>query len=349
MGLTEGQSNGHRFGVEYIHAMELLPRPVLGLDSSGAIRLFNREAERLTGLAREELLERPPFDTVFTSASEGDRTRVLELLARGSGESTVVVLPTRAGRGRHRHLRWTLVRAPKDTDIVLYAFGEDPNDDAITDIASLGTSLAHEIRNPLNGALLHVRVLERALRARGINGECGEALAVVRSEIQRLAALVTEFLEYALPTPAQLRRVEAAKIVERVRARSADRLRQADVGFDVQAEDISLWTDSERLERALDELLANAIEASPAGASVVLRLGRADDGVSIEIEDAGPGVTDAGLALFSPFVSTKPKGTGLGLAVVRRIVTDLGGEVCYERRGVRTVFRIFFPEPAIQS
>jgi PAS domain S-box-containing protein len=329
--------------------MELLPRPVLGLDSSGAIRLFNREAERLTGLAREELLERPPFDTVFTSASEEDRTRILELLAREGAESAVVVLPTRAGRGRQRHLRWTLVRAPRDAVVVLYAFGEDANADPAPDVAALGTSLAHEIRNPLNGALLHVRVLERALRARGINGECKDALGVVRAEIERLAALVTEFLEYALPTPAQPRRIEASKIVERARAACADRLREAGVALEVEAEGISLWTDAERLERALDELLSNAVEASPAGGSVVLRLGRGAGGVAVEVEDAGPGVSDPSLALFSPFVSTKPKGTGLGLAVVRRIVTDLGGEVCYERRGGRTVFRIFFPDPVVQS
>jgi signal transduction histidine kinase len=95
------------------------------------------------------------------------------------------------------------------------------------------------------------------------------------------------------------------------------------------------------MARALDNLLRNAVEASPEGATVQATVH--DDGMvlSIRVEDRGPGVPPGRAGeLFEPFFTTKPEGTGLGLAISRAIARAHGGDVVYGRNGDATHFEL---------
>ena len=113
------------------------------------------------------------------------------------------------------------------------------------------------------------------------------------------------------------------------------------------------WFDPRKLERALYNLLLNACEAAPVvGGRVEVTIGENAGSISIEVSDNGPGVADSIRdKLFHPFVSYgKENGTGLGLAVVQKIVQDHGGEIVVERTAdSRTVFRIVLPGRLLEA
>ena len=110
---------------------------------------------------------------------------------------------------------------------------------------------------------------------------------------------------------------------------------------------VSGWFDQRKLERALYNLLLNACEAAPAvGGQVEVTAAEVAGSITISVADNGPGIAESiRERLFHPFVSYgKENGTGLGLAVVQKIVQDHGGEIAVERTAQgRTVFRIVLP------
>lgn len=343
-------------GLEYIHAVELTDVAVVGLDAKGAIRLFNAAAERMSGFARDEVLEQPFVDTLLASSSDVHRPLVGELLSGATGRCTELTCAMRTRAGESRELSWKLMRLPRGTpaDVILFAFGEDLTEERaqakrardaekVATVAALGTNLAHAIRNPLNGALLHVVLLERSLTRRGTDGECKEALDVIEKEVQRLSTMVTEFLEFAQPTPPVFAPVSARALAGQVARLVGGRFERVDVVLDVEVDDVVLQTDSVKLGRALEQLLANAVDASPKGGHVVLRVSERGHEISIEVEDHGAGLADPTLCVFHPFVSTKASGTGLGLAIVQRTVADLGGAVTFRSRPGSTVFAVSLP------
>jgi signal transduction histidine kinase len=109
---------------------------------------------------------------------------------------------------------------------------------------------------------------------------------------------------------------------------------------------LSGWFDQRKLERALYNLLLNACEAAPPlGGTVEITAAEVAGSITISVADDGPGIAESiRERLFHPFVSYgKENGTGLGLAVVQKIVQDHGGEIVVERTQGRTVFRIVLP------
>ncbi len=310
-------------------AVEAAPVLVVATDAAGAITLFNRAAERLTGYAQDEILGR---DFAAVLLPEHVRAPIDRFDAD-------VELPLATRAGKMRMVRWRMARA----EGITFAFGVDVTEDAsarerdqqerrLAALGTLMTGLAHELRNPLNGAQLHAAFLERALA--GGTPEMHDAVRVVKTEIQRLARLVDEFLEFAQPRPLALAVVDVRALAQRVVADAKS------VRLDLPLTEVSLEADAGRLEQALRSLVANAVEAG--ARDVVLRVRREPRWVRFEVEDDGPGL-DPRAPVFDAFYTTKADGTGLGLAIVHRTATDHGGTVDVDSRPGCTLFRLRLP------
>lgn len=196
-------------------------------------------------------------------------------------------------------------------------------------LAALGqvsAVLAHEIRNPLAALKGHAQLLEE-----GLEGKKQERAARVVSEAERLEKLTKSLLAFS--RTAQLEPTET-DVGQLARSLAAD---------DVVVTGEATWVlDEERLRRVLTNLVENARQA---GGPVELSV-TADRQLMIEVRDHGPGVpADERTRIFEPFHTTRTKGTGLGLAVVHRIVKLHGGTVeVLDHPDGGAVFRIELPE-----
>lgn len=213
-------------------------------------------------------------------------------------------------------------------------------------IGRMASSISHDLRHSLAAIVANSEFLCDS-HLTPVQRE--ELYQEVRTGVNLMTDLIDSLLEFARTreslTPAYgnvaetiQRAVQAVRLHPRHHARSIDVL---------CGNHLSAWFDQRKMERALYNLLLNACEAAPvAGGKVEIAAGEVSGGITISVADNGPGVADSIRdRLFHPFVSYgKENGTGLGLAVVQKIVQDHGGEIFVERTAEgTTVFRIVLP------
>ena len=212
----------------------------------------------------------------------------------------------------------------------------------------MAAMLAHEIRNPLQSIGQAVEILsDRRSHKRG------EAGRIMKEEVQRLDHLVSDMLDYAQPLYPKPERVVISDVIHAA-IRQVDVLGNMDIHLDCIANEIEIDTDHLRL--VLDNLLRNAIHASPEVASICIRFDTANHGEwKLEVIDAGGGVPEAMKKhLFEPFVSSKPDGAGLGLATVWQVCQSNGWKIAVDDAGKKgktrgAVFAVTGPMDVVRN
>jgi len=200
--------------------------------------------------------------------------------------------------------------------------------------------IAHEVRNPLGGLELYAGLLRDALAG---EPERLAEVARIERELGHLRTVVSEFLDYARRPAPELASVAVRPLLEEVR--ELTRSPGVPVSVDAPAA-LAVRADAGQLRRALLNLARNATGVMQGRAGgVVLAAAVSGAGVRIEVRDRGPGVpAELREKIFTPFFTTREKGTGLGLAFVREIVRDHGGDVRVDDApGGGAVFRIELP------
>ncbi len=343
---------------DVIEAADLV---VLGFDPDRRLVIANAKAERLTGYARDELLAGDVFQLLFGVRGPQMRQAWLEGGPARSGAAIECETLTRSGRSRL--VRWYLSEhevGSRDDVPSVVVLGLDVTherelerrarqNERLAAAGALAAGLAHEIRNPLNGASLHLSVLDRALgRAPAASEEAREAVAVLRAEIRRLGALVTDFLDVARPKPLSRADSDMNEVARAVHTLLAPEAASRNVSFRLEpfAFPAQASFDGERMKQVLVNLVRNALEAVQPGGTVTMRVRRLPRDVELDIVDDGPGIADPNAPIFDAFYTTKDRGTGLGLSIVQRIVTDHGGEVGFTSQPGATVFTVRLPVSA---
>lgn len=270
-------------------------------------------------------------------------SRRVQRLQQGLGNEPALDLPRLARTG--------------DIDLdrlvgALNAAGERLNDarqqasasERLAAVGRLSAGLAHEIRNPLMAMRLKAEnalASDDPVRAR-------TSLQNVLGQITRLETLLSNLLATTHQKPLTIHQVDLVQLLKRHADTHREMADRKTVAITVACESPNAicGCDETEIGRAVDNLLINAIEASPAGGTITMQVAQRGKSSVIRIADEGPGV-DASVSarLFEPFVTGRAEGTGLGLAIVREIARAHGGEARYIQLVKGAAFELEFPCP----
>jgi PAS domain S-box-containing protein len=334
-------------------------------DADGKVALFNRKATQTSGVAAVNALGMDFVDS-FIAPSDRSRVRDAIIQARG-GERSNEVEADFVTVSSPRRIRWHLSSERKGLVVgFVYAVGVDvterrtlekraANAEALSTMGTLAMNLAHEVRNPLNAAVLQLHLLERDVGKLRLEETTSKALLkrteIVGAEIGRLNRLLTEFLDLARPRGIAREPVHLGSLVEEVLALESDTLTSSGVSLerDLDADGCVAIGDREKLKQVVINLVVNAIEAMKEGGTLSARAACEGGKVVLTLEDTGVGIEAAHMhEVFEPFFTTKEAGTGLGLSIVRKIIDQHDGDVHIEsHRGKGT--RVTLTIPAAPS
>ncbi|MCF5175314.1 HAMP domain-containing protein [Pseudomonas sp. PA-6-1D] len=216
--------------------------------------------------------------------------------------------------------------------------------DRLHALGEVAMGLAHEIRNPLGIIKTATQLLHRRV---DLPDTDKRHLEYVISEVSRINDLITEFLDFAKPNP-PLRVLQAARpVVEEILGFCSPELatHNIDAHIDDQAPGATIYADAKQLKQACLNLILNAIDAMPEGGRLTLGIRSVDGNTVISIADTGQGIpADMIERIFTPFVTTKASGTGLGLAKVYSIMESHDGSIeCASEKDAGATFSLYIP------
>lgn len=310
---------------------------LIALDADYHVRQANAAVEALTGASEAELLGAPWVER-FVREESRDHTKehLADVIAQPHDAPFVETVE--AANGELRQVSWLSRALPTPAGTWIFRAGLDVTDqladqararraEKLAAVGTLAAGLAHEIRNPLNGASLQLQVLERRLEKAAVQANWRGPVQVVREEITRLGRLVEEFMSFARPRALEARAVDLQGLLNKVLtlcARDAE-ARGVELSSNID-EGATAHGDADRLTQVFLNLTRNAIEASPTGERVELSARRLGNAVLVSVRDRGAGIPDEVRdRVFEPFFTTKEGGTGLGLAICHSIIEQHGG------------------------
>jgi len=327
---------------------------LVALDGDHRVTAVNRAAEQITGVPAASAVGQPwglYDDGVALDAIAGE----IETSGRGSAWREVTLLRTdgeeipvrmtfsalRDGDGR----RIGLIVACEDLSAIREMEARMRAADRLATVGRMAANIAHEIRNPLASLSGAVEVL-----AGGAPDETRERLAqIVLKETGRLNGIIREFLEYARPAPLSRMSVNVAEAVDEVLVLLEHRATPGTLKTVREFAPAVTWSvDVQQFRQAVWNLCLNAVQAMPEGGELRVTIAPVAGRLLVRITDTGEGIAPDDLGhIFEPFFSTRPDGSGIGLALVHRIVQDHGGEIDVQSRpGHGSTFTITVPADA---
>jgi len=195
------------------------------------------------------------------------------------------------------------------------------------ELEQMGAQLSHELKNPLQA----IRILVQLSARHVADPEARERLQVAQSEVERMDSIIKEYLSFSRPfDKLHPKRVALGAMVDEVIAVLEEGASAAGVVLRRNGE-AHAEADPRRLREALHNLISNALEACSRGGHVEVEISQRDGGARIVVRDSGRGMSrDVLERLGKAFFSTRPEGTGLGVAMARAAFTQHGGALVYE-------------------
>lgn len=330
---------------------------VLVCDKRNTFLMSNKAAERLLPLSIQHFAERPPVWELIDDVhiSEFIRKSLLDQDAVDEAEFCLQV----PGAVRIISLRiGPLVSKGRiqGTVISISDISEKRNREArlrraesLAKLSTVAAGVAHEIKNPLGAISIHIQLIQRLLGTQTCSypSDVNAYLGVITEEIDRLNAIVVDFLFAVRPMDIQLLRGDLRDVIEDVVHLMAPELEQQSIALDVRPEgsQADILMDERYIKQAILNLVKNAVHAMPEGGTLRLRTYLHENSVCLDIEDSGVGMNQEVLdKIFEPFFTTRDFGSGIGLTLVYKIVKEHGGEISVEsQEGRGSTFTLSFP------
>lgn len=329
---------------------------LMTLDEAGVVLQANRSALGIFDRSAKDVVH---HDIESVLPGLVDRIRAFSL-AQGANNSERFDFVYRDPNGDKLTLEMIVSALPADSEIGGYVITfqdltrfrrleyQMRQSEKMAAVGQLAAGIAHEIRNPLASISGSIQLLRSSFSVR--QEDESRLMTIVLKEIDRLNNLITEFLDFVKPTPLKEDPIDINGLVKDIlELLKLNQGLRADVvqvlNLNAQQE---IAGDRDKLKQALLNIIINAYQAMGDVVEPQLNISSIDRGdlVILKIRDKGCGIDEVGLRkIFEPFHTTKPKGTGLGLAVVHKIVENHGARIFVESaKGVGTEFTLEFPK-----
>jgi PAS domain S-box-containing protein len=325
---------------------------VVAVNREGRITLFNRAAEKLFGKPSEQAIGKQCRDIIGKETSlldetlaSGQEVRDQEVSYQMNGHKVIFSVTTTLLRNTQGEID-SAVAVLKDLTEKRAWEERLRRQEKLTAMGELASGVAHEIRNPLNAISIIAQRLGWEFTPTNNAEEYRELVNSIVTETQRVSQTIERFLDFARPPKLDLRRLDLRRVAEKVVTLVESQAKEQGVSIRLTGlDELELLIDENQMEQVLLNLLQNSLQAMVTAGEITVRLSKNNQEAVVEVTDTGAGIPPDQLhRIFDLYFTTKEKGTGMGLSISHRIVTEHGGRIeVTSEVGKGSRFRIFLP------
>jgi len=340
----------------YLEILDRLDEGILIVDSEKQLGFINSTAERILGISGarsigkriDKCLEDVKLADVFREIIEGDAEVCRrEFNTAFPRDQLLRLYFSPASRLNEKEiLNWMVT--VRDITESREQNREELKTEKIKALITMAGVLAHELGNPLNSLTIHIQLIKRAVNKLSDNykGKINPLLRIAQNEVKRLDGIIGRFLQATRPLRPRLFREDINKILDEtiklmgpeIRKKKIKQIRKADPDLPM------IYVDQLQIRQVFINIIVNALEAMQIEGKLEIKTELKDEWVKISFSDSGAGIRDGDFGkVFEPYYTTKSNGSGLGLVIVNRIVTDHGGRIevkSREGRGTTVVLSL---------
>lgn len=316
--------------------LEHLPGGVMTVDLAGRVSYLNPRGEKILGLKVVEALGRSYIEVLKPALEPSALLAALTSVGPLEHQEVSVVGPIGVPVTLDLSTSvWTNGEGERQGIVIAFSelrrFPELPEkarrSQNLATLGELAAGLAHEVRNPLAGMLTGAQLIARRL---GEDDPCREYANLILEEGQRLEDLLRSLLDFARPSRTNFTESSLSEILDRALSliKPLIQAQKIQVRRHYASTVGEILADRQGLLQVFLNLMLNAVQAMPHGGTLYVLTMPDGDGVRVEIKDTGEGIPPDRVArIFDPFFTTKPEGTGLGLTLSLKIISEHGGKV----------------------
>ncbi len=323
--------------------VESLPSGLFTTDTAGSVLVFNRAAEKITGIKKSSVIGHR-IDTVLPffrfPFSEGRKEDIII----ADGVQKIIGINISTLKGIDENFRG-YIGIFQDLTQIKRLETEMKQKEKMATIGELSSNIAHEIRNPLASLKGSIEMLKEDTVGEGYKKKLME---IALKEMERLNRIITDFLTYSRPTPPEFKRFELHSMLDET-IELLKNVEQNKGGVSIRKNysgTLEVNADPQKMRQVFWNFGINAIEAMPEGGELIISTRNTDRVVGITFKDFGVGIDGKDIErIFYPFFTTKEHGTGLGLSIAYRIIEEHKGSINVNSSpGVGTTFEIILPK-----
>ncbi len=314
--------------------LENMSEAVIVLDKENNITLFNKSAEELFKVNSNDVLNYKINSIAEGSLSflenntSADITSSFEKEIKLFGESKYLSFGiSQLDDPDTNQIKFTVVI--KDLTDTKRLEDEAKKNEKLSAMGELASGVAHEIRNPINAIGMIAQRLNKEFIPTSGQTEYNDITQLLRTEVNRVNKIITQFLNYAKPIEINLKPVELKPYFEEVFHLFEDQAKQKAIKFILQKDDsINIKFDPDLIKQTLLNIIQNAFDAVNNGEEVIVHYYKAKKDFIIQVSDNGVGISEEQQKkIFDLYFTTKKDGNGLGLSISQKIISQHNGSI----------------------